>query len=98
MGRKDAAAEHPVASRAHRGLWALVALTVIALASIALLLPDASKERGTVTAFVGEYCVDCHNTTDFDGGFAFNAIAFSSFRAFPRCCISDEDRHVQEFP
>ena len=75
MGRKDAAAEHPVASRAHRGLWALVALAVIALASIALLLPDASKERGTVTAFVGEYCVDCHNTTDFDGGFAFNAIA-----------------------
>jgi len=75
MGRKDAAAEHPVASRAHRGLWALVALAVIALASIALLLPDASKERGTVTAFVGEYCVDCHNTTDFDGGFAFNTVA-----------------------
>lgn len=48
---------------------ALLAGAALALAVVGVRVRrDASSDPGTVVA---AYCIDCHNTTDFDGGIAF---------------------------
>jgi mono/diheme cytochrome c family protein len=53
--------------------WLVILTTLLAVALISpLLLPGwQQQDEDRVAAVIDAYCVDCHNRTDWDGGFAF---------------------------
>jgi hypothetical protein len=50
---------------------ALAAVLVLAAAAVSIVVVLQRPRGQPVAAIAERYCLDCHNTTDWDGGFAF---------------------------